>query len=164
MDDQLKDHKRDSTLTPSASEAIDAPFEIIDLQSFLSPNSRSPTSNIQSNDPEGPLNEWPISSCGRFSLCPPSHFQFDEDRLYSSYLSGAISFDELMKELHTKTKLPGSKRKIRKRRSPQTRVRKPALNADELEDPSYYPGKGKFTVCFKAVLLYIQAQSELIIS
>lgn len=67
-----------------------------------------------------------------------------EDQLYNSYLSGAMSFDELMKELHAETNLDkassSSKKSTRRRSRPPLRAKR-AKSGSEFEDLLSEPGK-----------------------
>ncbi|KAH9278621.1 General transcription factor 3C polypeptide 3 [Echinococcus granulosus] len=113
-------------------------FEIIDLQELFPSNTPSMKAEVLNED----LSSIPSTSLSK------THEQVDsapmgiEDQLYSNYLSGAISFDELMKELHAKTNLDrtgsNSKKAARRRPRPPPRNQR-AKSGSEFKDPLYEP-------------------------
>ncbi|VDK43952.1 unnamed protein product [Taenia asiatica] len=91
-------------------------LEIIDLQEIFPTN----TPSMKSEALNGIPSPNPLTSLSETHEIVDSTPVGVEDQLYNSYLSGAMSFDELMKELHTKTNLDNadsSSKKSTQRRS-----------------------------------------------
>uniref|UniRef100_A0A5K3EVI0 TPR_REGION domain-containing protein n=1 Tax=Mesocestoides corti TaxID=53468 RepID=A0A5K3EVI0_MESCO len=120
-------------------------YEIIDLQAFFSSSTfAAEDDNIIQSTPLPSSNENPdIFNPESWSTPKPLAVSYgDEEQLYSSYINGSMSFEELIKQLHTKPSLVNDRKvskKFNMRRelsASKTRKRKAG---DEFEDPLYDP-------------------------
>ncbi len=90
MEKHSPEERVDAKPNTSTSMAPASTFEIIDLQPFLQPIPLTPEKNFKMDDLQKSLDDLSFIP----SPLPPTTLQGDEDHLYSSYLSGAMSFED----------------------------------------------------------------------